>query len=174
MARCNPDRARAEAAVEATLEVLGERLSADDAGAIAEALPPALAAAVVRRARTTRPDLAALYGRVATRAQVTLGLAVEHAHAACEAIAGALDDEQRLLLGHRLPPDWAELFTPSPRAPAAELPHGTAPGHGHTLATGRPGSAHPIAEARPSRAQADRWRRPRTRTARASCPARVR
>ena len=50
-----PDPQTAEIAVEATLEALGERLSAHDAAAFADCLPPTFAAALVRLARHTAP-----------------------------------------------------------------------------------------------------------------------
>jgi uncharacterized protein (DUF2267 family) len=138
-----PDRRTAEIAVEATLEALGERLSARDAVALAECLPPGLAAALHRLARHTAPARTALYARVAVSEGVSPGLAVEHAEAVCHALAEALGFEQRVLLQRRLPPDWAALFVPQPRAPESPSAPGPLPGHGHTLATGRPGRNNP-------------------------------
>jgi uncharacterized protein (DUF2267 family) len=138
-----PDPHAAETAVEATLEALGERLSARDAGAFAECLPPAFAAALLRLARHTAPKPAALYARVAVTEGVSAGLAVEHAETVCNVLAEVLGPEERLFLQRRLPPDWAALFLPRPRAQESPSPPGPVPGHGHTLATGRPGSSVP-------------------------------
>lgn len=150
-----PEVSSAEAAVQAALEMLADHLSAEDARAIAGHLPPSLAKALQRRGSSPMASPDALYGRLAESEQITLGLAVERARAACTSIAGALDEEERLRLARRLPPEWAELFVDVTRAPASELPPGTVPGHGHTLATGKPGSRHSLAEASPRGAQAE-------------------
>ena len=55
----------------------------------------------------------------------------------------------------RLPTEWVALLESAPRAPEVDEPHGTRPGHGHTLATGRPGSRHPLSESGPRPAQTD-------------------
>jgi uncharacterized protein (DUF2267 family) len=138
-----PDLQAAETAVEATLEALGERLSAADAAAFAESLPPPFAAALVRLGRHTAPKPSALYARVAVEEDVSAGTAVEHAQTVCCVLAEALGPEERLFLQRRLPPDWATLFVPRPRAQASASPPGPVPGHGHTLATGRPGRSAP-------------------------------
>ena len=134
-----PDPHTADIAVEATLEALGERLSAHDAAAFAECLPPTFAAALVRLGRHTAPKPVALFARVAVTEGVSAGVAVEHAETVCHALAEALRPEERLFLQRRLPPEWAALFASRPRAQASASPPGPVPGHGHTLATGRPG-----------------------------------
>jgi uncharacterized protein (DUF2267 family) len=134
-----PDPRAAATAVEATLEALGERLSAHDAAAFAECLPPSFAAALVRLARHTAPKPAALYARLAVTEGVSAGQAVEHAETVCHALGEALGPEERLFLQRRLPPEWAALFVPRPRATESPSPPGPVPGHGHTLATGKLG-----------------------------------
>ncbi|HVX93544.1 MAG TPA: DUF2267 domain-containing protein [Polyangia bacterium] len=145
---------RAEAAVLAVLDALAGLLPPPDAELLAASLPPDLAGALAPAEHEPPSDPGALFDRVAAAEHVSAGLAVEHARAACEALAAAFDPEQRILLARRLPHAWAELFAPPPRAPAAELSLGTPPGHGHTLATGRPGSDRPLAGDRPADAQA--------------------
>lgn len=146
------DRTAAGTALDATLEALGERLTAPDAAAFAEALPPPLAAALHRLARHTAPKPSALFARIAVTEGVSPGVALEHGEAVCRALAGALGPELRALLAHRLPTDWAALFAPGSGEPPADIPPaGPLPGHGHTLATGKPGSSHPLSEARPPR-----------------------
>lgn len=137
-----PDPHTAETAVEATLEALGERLSASDAAAFAECLPPAFAAALVRLSRHTAPRTTALYARIAVTEGVSAGIAVEHAETVCHVLADALGPEERMFLQRRLPPDWAALFVSRPREQASAPPPGPVPGHGHTLATGRPGRSN--------------------------------
>lgn len=144
------DRKAAGTALDATLEALGERLTAPDAVRLAEALSPPLAASLYRLARHTAPKPSLLYSRIAVCEAVPPGVAVEHAQATCRALANALDPDARALLAHRLPPEWAALFTLGPeREQSVDVPpSGAVPGHGHTLATGRPGSSRPLAEAR--------------------------
>ncbi len=82
-----------ETVVEATLEALGERLSAHDAAAFADCLPPTFAAALVRLGRHTSPKPAALYARVAVEEGVSAGVAVEHAETVCCVLGEALEPE---------------------------------------------------------------------------------
>jgi len=146
------DRRTAGTALDATLETLGERLTAPDAVALAEVLPPPFAAALHRLARHSAPKPSALFARIAVSEGVTPGVAVELGEVVCRAFANALGPEQGALLARRLPPDWAALFAPSTDEPPPEIfPPGTVPGHGHTLATGKPGSSRPLSEARPPR-----------------------
>jgi len=148
------DRALAERALEATSEMLGEQLGPDDVAAVAGHLPSRLGHAL--RARPHRPGaLEELYEHVSVRARVPFGMAVELAEASCASLAAALDHETRVLLAHRLPDAWAPLAAVPPAAEVPDAPHGTRPGQGHTLATGRPGSHHPLSEERPPGAQPD-------------------
>jgi uncharacterized protein (DUF2267 family) len=143
----------AEAAVVAVLDALAGLLPPHDAELLAASLPPDLAGALAPADHEPPADPGVLFERVAAAEHVSAGLAVEHARAACEALAAAFDAEQRILLARRLPHAWAELFAPPPRAPAAEMAAGAMPGHGRTLATGRPGSERPLAEEGPPAAQ---------------------
>jgi hypothetical protein len=150
-----PDRARAEAAVAAALGALGLHLRAPDRAFIAEQLPVPLATAVLRPGPAAASRPSDLYQQLATTEAINLGLSVEHAKAACSGVAEWLDGEARSLLARRLPPPWAELFTPVAVAAESDVPAGTVPGHGRTIATGRPGSRRPLAEATPPAAQSD-------------------
>ena len=147
------DYARAELAVDTVADALGTLLAPADARFVAAGLPEAFARRIATRAPLPISTPQDLYERLAASEQVTVGLAVEHAHAACEALLDAWDSEQRTLLARRLPPDWAALFEPAPRAPAADIPPGRIPGHGHTLATGKPGSERSLADTSPPAAQ---------------------
>jgi uncharacterized protein (DUF2267 family) len=149
------DAAVAETAVATVLEALGCLLPPADARFLAGALPPAFARAMAAADRHAFRDPSALYARFSVSEDIDLGVAMEHANATCGALADALDAESRLLLARRLPPEWAALFAPVPRAPARDAAPGTVPGHGHTLATGRPGSRRPLAESAPPAAQSD-------------------
>lgn len=146
------DRAEAQAAIAATLSALAAHLAPADVANVAEALPRSLAD-VLRAPRSTVAGPGALHAQLAASEGVSVGLAVERVSAVCETLAAALDPERRVLLQHRLPSEWATLVTLAPLTVSQELPHGTIPGHGHTLATGRPGSANPLAEGRAPPAQ---------------------
>src|SRR5215471_9383358 len=103
-----PERAGAEAAVEATLEALARCLTPADAASLAEGLPPSLGAVLARRGGPASSELEWLYERLAAIERIGLGLAVEHVRAAGEAIARSLGAERQLMLQRRLPPAWAE------------------------------------------------------------------
>jgi uncharacterized protein (DUF2267 family) len=137
-----------EGAVRATLELVGQRLAADDARTLAAQLPGGLAALVASAPEHHPFGLSQLFVLVASRERVPLGAAVEHAKVVCEVLTECVDADTRALLHARLPPDWAALFRVRERG-------GDGHGHarGHTLADGRPGSAHPISEAEPPLAQ---------------------
>jgi uncharacterized protein (DUF2267 family) len=149
------DQSRAETAVETVLETLACVLTPADARFVARDLPERLARKLAAPARRDAPTPDDLYARLAAAERVSRGSAREHAEAACAALADCFGAEPRTLLGRRLPPDWAALFVPPARAPEADVPHGTMPGHGHTLATGRPGSSRSVAGDHPRQAQSD-------------------
>ena len=151
------ERALVERALDATAEMLGAELPAEDVATVAAQMPSRIAHALRagRHGRASRVE--ALYEHVSVRVRLPFGLAAELAGAACEALAAAVDPETRVLLRRRLPPAWADLATV--RAPGEPLDleptRGTRPGHGHTLASGRPGSHHPLSEGHPPGAQAE-------------------
>ena len=149
------DRSRADAAVASAIDALAQQLGGSDRAFIAAQLPPGLAAAVQRPSPSAALRASDLYAQLATSGEISLGSAVEHAKAACSALAEFVDAEARSLLARRLPPAWAALFSPVTFATERDVSAGTLPGHGHTLATGRPGSRRPLAEAAPSAAQSD-------------------
>jgi uncharacterized protein (DUF2267 family) len=147
------DDARAELALDTVVEALATLLAPADARFVAAGLPEAYATKIATPLPPPLPTPQDLYERIAASEHVTVGLAVEHAHAACEALADSWDAEQRMLVARRLPTEWAALFEPVDRAPAADTPRGRLPGHGHTLATGRPGSQRSLSGAHPPGAQ---------------------
>jgi uncharacterized protein (DUF2267 family) len=148
------DPAAAAVVVALVMEQLSTLLGPDEARFVASALPEGVARPLMTP-RPREPDEPSfLYARLSEAEHVSRGVAMEHARAACAALAEALGREQRVLLARRLSPAWAALFEPPAREPATEL-RGTLPGHGHTLATGRPGSWRPLAESTLPPAQAD-------------------
>jgi uncharacterized protein (DUF2267 family) len=148
-------REAAERAVRATLDLVGERLSAADARGLAEQLPGPLSRLLAAPRRHAAFDVLELYEHVKETEPVRLGIAVEHARVVCEVLAEALDAEGLALLRARLPAEWASLFRPRTNEGASAEPPGPPAGSGHTLASGRPGSRHPLSEAGPPAAQSE-------------------
>ena len=111
------DPAAAEAAIGAVLDALGALLTPTDARFVSARLPHDLAAPFAARAPHVQPEPSALYDRLASSEGVSVGVALERARAACAALAESFEPEERKLLARRLPPEWAALFEPAPRAP---------------------------------------------------------
>ena len=151
-----PDRSSAESAVQASWRCCVIFCAEDSLRAIAEHLPPSLATTLQRRGLPPMASPDTFYGQLAESEQISLGLAVERALAACTSIAAALDEDERLPGSPvACPPKWAELFEEDTRTPASEDPARHVLVYGHTLATGKPGSGHWLAEASPRGAQAE-------------------
>jgi uncharacterized protein (DUF2267 family) len=145
----------AEAAIAATLGVLGERMFEIDARVIAAQLPGAWSPLLDRTGAEEVFDLDELYRRVAAREKVPLGRALEHAQVVCAAVGERLDESGLAHLRLRLPAPFVDLFERRP--PTAEAHRGApaapaARAGGPTLASGRPGARHPISEGRSTRA----------------------
>ena len=149
------DHASAKAAVEVVLRALALNLSRGDADTLAEVLPSPFASMFERDNVAAPPDPRTVCAALAASHNISLGHAVEHVRAVCDAMVGALDPELRALLWRRIPAQWTDLLVGPAPALESKAPPGTVPGHGHTLATGRSGSRRPLAEARPPAAQAD-------------------
>jgi uncharacterized protein (DUF2267 family) len=135
-------RQRAERAIQATLETVGERLDARDADQLASQLPGPIAE-VLRRARSHRSfGVEELFTHVRDREPVRLREAVEHAKVICQVLAEALDRDGQALLRDRLPPEGpapagAGLERAAVRRPVAQR-RGTGGGAGGR-ASGPPG-----------------------------------
>ena len=144
-----PNARIASRAIVATLHVLGERLTDDEASLVAAALPPDLARVIEQREYESDFDAAELYRRVAAIAKASPGDAREQVDVVLRVIADLLSDEARARVMRALPPELrvrfeAESFDPPP-------PHGEGlPPARHTLSSGKPGSAHPLSEAHPA------------------------
>lgn len=138
----------------ATLDTLGERLSAGDAAALAEILPGELRRFVCRRENPGDFDIDDLYDRVAQRTGLPPGQARELSQVVLRLVGDRLSGDACARLSLHLPAPWRALLERSPTAAAAgALSRHVLPGTGHTLATGRPGSQHPLSQAHPDRAQ---------------------
>ncbi len=151
MSRGIPDRAVAERAARATLAVLGERLTEDEASALASRLPEELGSVVQRSEYDSDFDAAEFYERVRRRERGTPGGAREHADIVLRAVGESLDDAVRSRLLRALPDALGQrLVATAPGEPPAYPEAKHAP-RLSTLASGRPGSHHPLSEASPPR-----------------------
>jgi uncharacterized protein (DUF2267 family) len=106
--------AMASLAIDATLEILGQRLTAGEVQELSHQLPGALGQTLRRGPHGGTFGRDELYRRVSRREGVRLGFAVEHAQVVCQVLAEGIDDELRERLHHRLPPEISELITPRP------------------------------------------------------------
>lgn len=144
------EAARTASVVRATLAVLGERLTSDEARALAGALGEDLGGVVARSTYAGDFDADELYERVRRRERVSPSLAREHVHVVVREVAARMGDAERRRIVRALPEELAVLFEPPPgHAPLP--PYGDAQ-HApvvHSLATGRPGSTTPLSESRP-------------------------
>ncbi len=117
---------QADRALVATLSGLGEVVRAVDLEPLAAALPRRYAAVLREHRRDPSVDLATFFRRVATREQVGLGYATEHAQAVCRALWRHIDEQARAQLSIAL---WPELLRPSlqdrhePRKPHRPAPY---------------------------------------------------
>ncbi len=145
-------RDEAARVIHATLESLGERLTEDEARALALALPPMHARSLLELDYDGDFDAAELFERVRRRTHREPGPNREQAQMVLRAVGERLDASLRRRLARALPSEIMDLFEerndaePPPHATHARLPRRP------TLASGRPGSAHPLSEARVERA----------------------
>lgn len=138
--------AQAAAAVEATLQALGARLSRLEAEALADDLPWPMADFVRAPAHGQDFALPELYGRVAEREGVRTGIAMEHAVVVLQTLGARIRPEVRRRLQLELPRELGALLEPP--EPAAPPPLVHLERQRHTLAEGRAGSSHPLSEGR--------------------------
>ncbi len=148
-----PDDALAKRIVRATVSVLGERLTEDEARLLVRRLPDELADAVEQDGYDGDFDAAELYDRIRRRARADVGVAREGAEIVLQAIGELLEDEERTRLVRALPEPVARHLLPRD---FGEPPEHVPPSHAPpltTLAHGRPGSRHPLSEAAPPSGQ---------------------
>ena len=144
---CDPRIARR--IIEATVAVLGERLTVDESASLSTAFAEPLRLVLQRASYQGDFGPDEMYARIRRRAAVDAALAREQAQVVLAAIGRAVPDDVARRLERALPRDVAELFRP--RETGDPPPH--AGPLGHTLASGRAGSRHPLAEAAATKAQ---------------------
>jgi uncharacterized protein (DUF2267 family) len=141
-----PERRLAERVVRATVAVLGERLTTEEAQTLRRALPDDLGRILERSEYDSDFAAAEFYERVRRRADTTPGIARESVDVVLRSIGSTLEAGASRRLARVLPENLGRQLTP--REVGAPPPHAAAP-HGRltTLASGRPGSRHPLSEA---------------------------
>jgi uncharacterized protein (DUF2267 family) len=152
MAAGIPERHLAERVVRATVAVLGERLTVEEAGALRPTLPGELGRILERSEYDSDFAAADFYERVRRRARITPGIARESVDVVLHAIGDTLEADASRRLARALPADLGRQLVP--REVGDPPPHAAAPrGRLTTLASGRPGSRHPLSEAAPASGQ---------------------
>jgi uncharacterized protein (DUF2267 family) len=114
------ERGAAHSAVRATLSVLGQRLTDDEAQMLGARMPGELARLLDQSEYDGAFDAAELYERVRKRQGVSAGIARERVDIVLRAIGENLDDEVRKHLLRALPAAIGEQLIPREIAPPPE------------------------------------------------------
>lgn len=146
-----PDRGKASHAVRATIAVLGQALTDDEAAALARELTPDLVRVLDQNEYDPACDASEAFRRVGRQERCSPTDACEHVEIVARALGellGERDRELRSRLARALPDTIARSLVPAeygPPPPYAEPRHAEP----HTLSRGRPGTSHPICTATP-------------------------
>jgi uncharacterized protein (DUF2267 family) len=111
-------RERAEQAVRATLETLGERIADGEARDLVEQLPPEVAPWLPIAGPAERFDVDEFLARVARREDVDIASAERHVRAVFDALSRAVTPQELSDVIAELPADYAPLL---PRGPYVEV-----------------------------------------------------
>ena len=129
--RTGLDEEAALGAAAATLQTLGELLSAKDRKHFGKKLPEAMERYLNNSKADQAFDLDTLYARVAQREGVAMGFGMEHAQAVCQALAQHASKDDRVFLQRRLPDAFEVLFEP-PGVKSVSPRHEEGPGSAET------------------------------------------
>lgn len=143
------DSSAARKMVGATLAVLANRLTDDEASALASRFSPELARIIEEEDYDADFDAAELYERVRDRTGTPPGLAREHTDIVLRALGDVLDEPMLARLARVLPEPIVRGLQGPERVEVPPHGAGAKPRHTRTIATGRPGSSHPISESAP-------------------------
>ncbi len=147
------EQKRAELVIDATIETLfaaldnqGRKVLEENIGAVKKLPTKKLDSNQI----TITPQ--ELYQEVARREKVDIGFGMEHAQAACSALAEVIEPSALKMIKTHGAESIAELLTPRrefrpSKSPVSPRHHPDPEGRGRTLAAGRPGSRHPVSEA---------------------------
>jgi uncharacterized protein (DUF2267 family) len=116
-----PSREEASTAVHGVVDALGDTLTADDADALADALPPPLGSVLLRGSHGGLGG-DTFYDRVGAHVDVTADLAKQQARAVLRALAHDLPAPLRQRLAGALPGEVDVAVEPPPKAPPARAP----------------------------------------------------
>ena len=103
----------AVAAIRATLETLGERLSADEAKDLAAQLPREIAVYMTDAGEAQRFSLDDFFKKVSEREPADLPEATYHARAVVEVLSECVSAGEMGDVRQQFPADWRPLFTGS-------------------------------------------------------------
>jgi uncharacterized protein (DUF2267 family) len=143
----------AERALRSTLSVLGQRLTDDEALALAACLPEQLARVVDQSEYSAYDgdfDAVEFYERVRRREKTPAGPSHEHVNVVLQALGATLDEGLRRRLARALPKAIGDQLLPADFGEPPPYVHPARSAPVSTLAGSRPGSRHPIAEAAPN------------------------
>ncbi|MDB4937733.1 MAG: hypothetical protein JWP87_4705 [Labilithrix sp.] len=142
-------------ALRATLAVVGEHLVADEAKALAEAMPEELAGLIEDQYDSDFSEHE-LFDRIGRRERARPSRAREEAEIVLAVLGECLSDDRRRRIARGLPGLAGELMRgerelgePPPHREASHAPEPT------TLASSRPGSMHPVSESAPPSGHAE-------------------
>lgn len=109
-----PDNDSAQRAVQATLAVLGQRLSGGEAKDLASQLPGGLKEYLPDEGAGERFDVSTFYERIAEREGVTTAQARQHARAIAKGLETALTDGEWNNVTSQLPTDYQDFLGTEP------------------------------------------------------------
>jgi uncharacterized protein (DUF2267 family) len=144
------DAEQVKGALIATLHVLRQRLTSDDAHWLAQELPLPLADVLLEESYDSDFAVQEFFERVALHERVRSGIAVERVQVVCRALGESLSNEALTRLKGHLP-EYAPLFTPPELTapPDQATVSRKSESRDNTLAGGRPGGSRPISSSRP-------------------------
>lgn len=143
-----PDPGDARSALGATLGVLGQRLTDEEAKALGRLLPDELAAVLDRHEYGGAFGAEEFFERVRRRERTRASAAREDADTVLAVIGELATPEVARQLERALPERLARNLRPRETGDVPEHPEPPSESEATTLASGRPGSRHPISEAR--------------------------
>ena len=107
------------AAIQATLETLGERLERDERRKLAAELPAGMKEYPLKRQETARYRLGEFYNRVAARADLRVPEAINRSQVVVSVLQEAVSAGLLNQIRAQLPEQYDELFTGEPYGPGS-------------------------------------------------------
>jgi uncharacterized protein (DUF2267 family) len=145
------DPREARRLLERTLRVFARSLTPSEAARLGHELPSEASDWVGTVEHGTPFEPEELYRRVQSHTKTPLGVVVEQAQVALQAMARELNPETREWIAHRMGESWAPLFELDTRVRAVSRarPEHDTESHARTLSEGRTGSSSPLSSSAP-------------------------